>query len=93
MADVINLKRARRAKAAADKERRAEANRLRHGRSGADKEAARREAERAERELAGKRLERGADPAAADEASDASPREPAARGVIRLRPGADDEHE
>ena len=57
MADIINLNQFRKAKARAEKERLAEQNRLRHGRTGGEKRVARREKERQIVELEGKRLE------------------------------------
>lgn len=57
MADIINLNQYRKAKARAEKERLAEQNRLRHGRTGAEKRVVRREQERQVLELEGKRLE------------------------------------
>jgi hypothetical protein len=57
MGDVINLNRYRKARARADKERHAEANRARHGRTPAENTPARPEQERQPPELDGKRLE------------------------------------
>ena len=57
MADIINLYRYRKARARAEKERLAEQNRVRHGRTGTAKEAARREQDRQVAELDGKLLQ------------------------------------
>ena len=57
MADVINLRLARKAKARAEADKTAATNRARHGRTKADKARVKAEAERAERDLEGKRLE------------------------------------
>jgi hypothetical protein len=51
MAELINLNRARKAKARAGKEAAADANRVKHGRTKAEKAAARLEVERAARKL------------------------------------------
>ena len=51
MSDLINLNRARKARARADKEGAAAANRVKHGRTKAEKLAAKAEAERAARQL------------------------------------------
>ena len=56
MADPVNLNRFRKAKARADAEVQAAANRAAHGRTGAEKRAGRAEADRAARTLDGARL-------------------------------------
>jgi hypothetical protein len=56
MADILNLRRARKEKARRDRESEAAANRLRFGRSKAQKEAKRDAEARAARALDGKRL-------------------------------------
>ena len=48
MADIVNLRTARKRKAREEKERAAEENRVRHGLSGAERRAARVERERAD---------------------------------------------
>jgi len=60
MADVINLRLARKAKARADAEAQAAANRAAHGRSKATKRADRLEVERLARTLDGAKREDGA---------------------------------
>ncbi|MDZ5698192.1 DUF4169 family protein [Chelativorans sp. M5D2P16] len=55
MAEIVNLRMKRKEKARADKRRRAEENRQRHGQSAAEREAACRRAENAARELEGHR--------------------------------------
>jgi hypothetical protein len=57
MADIVNLNRARKAMARAADRKTAEANRLTHGRTKAEREAARLERERAERLLDGSKRE------------------------------------
>lgn len=57
MAEVINLRLARKAKARAEADKTAAANRAKHGRTKADKVRVKAEAGRAERDLAGKKLE------------------------------------
>lgn len=57
MAEPINLNRARKARARAEARVRAQENRVRFGRSGAEKAAADLEAERGERALDGARRE------------------------------------
>ncbi|MGE0421251.1 MAG: DUF4169 family protein [Reyranellaceae bacterium] len=52
MADIVNLRRARKEKARREREAQAAANRAVHGRSGAEKRASRLEEERARREHA-----------------------------------------
>lgn len=56
MGDVISLNRFRKAKERAEAARKAEENRVRHGRTRADKELVRREQERQDADLDGKRL-------------------------------------
>jgi hypothetical protein len=58
MAEVVNLRRARKAKARAAAEVEAAANRALHGRTGAEKRAHAAEAERRERGLDGAKRER-----------------------------------
>ena len=53
MADIVNLNRARKAKARSDARSTAAANRAAHGRTKAEKQAATAEAERRERQLDG----------------------------------------
>lgn len=57
MAEVINLNRARKARDKAEAKTRAAQNRVAHGRTGAEKAAARIEAERLDRTLDGARRE------------------------------------
>lgn len=57
MADIINLRQARKVKARADKERAAEANRAKFGRTKADRESGRLAEARRERQLEGCRRE------------------------------------
>jgi hypothetical protein len=57
MGDVINLSRYRKAKARAEKEQKAEANRARHGRTRVEKQTVERELDRQSAELDGKRLD------------------------------------
>jgi hypothetical protein len=52
MADIVNLRRARKDKARRDREAQASANRAAHGRTGAEKRASRLEEERARRQHA-----------------------------------------
>jgi hypothetical protein len=56
MADIVNLRMARKHKARADKERVAEQNRALHGRSTVERERDRQGAERAEKFIDGHRL-------------------------------------
>jgi hypothetical protein len=49
MADIVNLRRARKQKARREREAQADANRAAHGRTGAEKRASRLEEERARR--------------------------------------------
>ncbi len=56
-AEIVNLRRARKARARADKEDRAAENRRRHGRSKAEKQAESIERERAERRIESHRRE------------------------------------
>ena len=62
MADIINLRKARKAKARADSEQRAVENRVLHGMPKAEKDAIRLEKERAEARLSGLRLVGAASP-------------------------------
>lgn len=57
MADIVNLNRARKDRAAADRKAEAAANRAKHGRPKAETAAQKIERERAERVLAGHRRE------------------------------------
>ncbi|MGB7655129.1 MAG: DUF4169 family protein [Novosphingobium sp.] len=57
MADVINLRLARKTKARMEADKTAAANPVKHGQTKAERERIKAEAERAARELAGKRLE------------------------------------
>lgn len=57
MAEVINLRMARKAKDRAEKARRADANRAKFGQAKADRKARRAETDRATRELDGKKLD------------------------------------
>ncbi|MBV8187145.1 MAG: DUF4169 family protein [Alphaproteobacteria bacterium] len=57
MAEIINLRRARKERQRRDKETEADANRRRFGRTKAEKAADRDAARRQERTIAGKRLE------------------------------------
>lgn len=63
MGDVVNLRRARKARARAEEKARAAENRVRHGRTGADRRAAKAEAEKAARAADGHRLDRQGPPA------------------------------
>ena len=58
MVDIINLKRARKAKAKAQKQRTAEANRLLHGTPKALRNLAKSDADKADQRLTGHRLEK-----------------------------------
>ncbi|RWM78837.1 MAG: DUF4169 family protein [Mesorhizobium sp.] len=62
MADIVNLRQARKQKARAEKGRLAEQKRTLHGRSKADRERDRLIAEKAETFVAGHRLEASGDP-------------------------------
>jgi hypothetical protein len=57
MAEIVNLNRLRKAKARADKDQQAEANRVAFGRTKAEKQAERQRAERQRAALDGKKLE------------------------------------
>jgi hypothetical protein len=57
MAEIINLNKARKARAKADGEEVVKANRVKFGRTRQEKEAARREAERKAQDLDGKKLD------------------------------------
>jgi len=59
MAEIVNLRLARKARTRAAKTQEAAANRAKHGQSGARKKLQRMEAERAERALDGAKLEGG----------------------------------
>lgn len=56
-ADIVNLRQARKARQRQDKEQHAAANRARFGRTKAERQREAAEQERAERALAGKRLD------------------------------------
>ena len=62
MADIVNLRQARKRKARADKERVAGQNRALHGRSKTDRESDRVIAVKAEKFVAGHRREKRGDP-------------------------------
>ncbi|RWM23392.1 MAG: DUF4169 family protein [Mesorhizobium sp.] len=62
MADIINLRQARKRKARAEQERLAEQNRTLHGRSRADRKRDRSIADKAEKFVAGHRREASGDP-------------------------------
>jgi hypothetical protein len=57
MADIINLRQARKTRARADKERAAAANRAKFGRTKAEREASLKEEARLDRKVEGSRLE------------------------------------
>ncbi len=57
MAEIVNLKRFKKAKARVESEKAAEANRVAFGRTRAEKEDAKAAAERAARDLDGKKLD------------------------------------
>ncbi len=57
MAEIVNLNKARKAKARQQHQVTAAANRIAFGRSKAERDAARQEAERARREVDGKKLD------------------------------------
>lgn len=59
MGDVVNLRRARKARARSDREQEAERNRLAHGRAKAEREVTSAERDLAARRLDGARLEDG----------------------------------
>jgi hypothetical protein len=61
MAEVINLRRARKAKGRTEKERAAEANRAKHGTPKAARDLAEARAEKAARDLDAQRLDRDKD--------------------------------
>ncbi len=69
-AEIINLRMARKQKARADKERAADANRLAHGRTKAEKTLTRALKDQAERKLDQGRLERSEDGSGPDEKND-----------------------
>ncbi|MFC3227829.1 DUF4169 family protein [Marinibaculum pumilum] len=60
MGDLVNLKRYRKGRARQEAAAKAEANRLHFGRSGTDRRSTAAEAERMQRQLEGKRLQREA---------------------------------
>jgi hypothetical protein len=55
MAEIVNLRRARKAKARSEREKQAETNRLLHGRTGEEKKREAAERERADRHIDGHR--------------------------------------
>lgn len=57
MAEIVNLNRYRKGKAKLEQQRQADANRIAFGRTKAEKQASRREAERQEQDLDGKKVE------------------------------------
>lgn len=57
MAEIVNLNRWRKAKAKDEKTRQADANRVAFGRTKAEKDAARKQAERVAKDLDGKKVE------------------------------------
>ena len=59
MADIVNLRRARKAKARAEKDKAADANRVLHGTPAHVRKITKRRAEKAARDLDAVRLERG----------------------------------
>ncbi|CCV07732.1 conserved hypothetical protein [Mesorhizobium metallidurans STM 2683] len=61
MADIVNLRHARKQKVRAQKERLAEQNRTLHGRSGAERERDRLAADKSEKFVAGHRREKPGD--------------------------------
>lgn len=61
MVEIINLKRARKAKAKAEKEKAAEANRVLHGTPRALRNPAKADVDKADRRLTGHRLEKPED--------------------------------
>ena len=73
MGDVVNLNRARKSKARAADRARAEENRVRFGRTKAEKEAAALETERGLRALDAHRIAPGSDPAASKSDGDREP--------------------
>ncbi|MER8827083.1 DUF4169 family protein [Mesorhizobium sp. M0938] len=76
MADIVNLRQARKQKARADKERLAEQNRTLHGRSKADRERDSLIADKSEKFVAGHRREVSNDPASPSIAPKTAPRFP-----------------
>ena len=60
MAEIVNLRRARKAKARAEKDKTAEANRIAHGAPKAAREQAKARNRQAEQKLTGHRLEKDA---------------------------------
>ena len=70
MAEVINLRRARKARERADEERRAAENRVRYGRPKAEKRLKDARAEKERRDLEGKRRDPGDPPPASRDAPD-----------------------
>ncbi len=70
MASVVNLNRFRKKKQKEDRAKQAEINRIRHGRTKAEKERELAERAKAVKDLAGKKLEDGNESYLADEPSD-----------------------
>jgi len=62
MAEIVNLRMARKAKAREEAGKQAEANRTKHGRGKAERALSKAEAERAARALEGAKLNRAKDP-------------------------------
>ncbi|PWJ83971.1 uncharacterized protein DUF4169 [Pseudaminobacter salicylatoxidans] len=67
LADIVNLRQFRKQKACADKEREAEQSRALHGRSKAEKQRDRKQAEQASRFIEGHKREKNDDPAPSQE--------------------------
>ncbi|OCC23041.1 hypothetical protein MB02_12735 [Croceicoccus estronivorus] len=57
MAEIVNLRMARKAKERADKDRKAQANRAKHGQTKGERQARKMESERSARELDSKKRE------------------------------------
>ncbi|HSO39153.1 MAG TPA: DUF4169 family protein [Labilithrix sp.] len=73
--NVVNLNRFRKKKQREEKAKQAEINRIRHGRTQAEKDRERAERERAARSIDGKRLEHGREDATAPAAPSEEPAE------------------
>ncbi|WP_404381503.1 DUF4169 family protein [Caenispirillum salinarum] len=73
MAEIINLRQARKQRARVEKEQQAADNRRKHGRTKAERRATDAERARADRDLTGKRLADRAGTGAADDRDDDSP--------------------
>lgn len=74
--NVVNLNKFRKKKQREDKAKQAEINRIRHGRTQAEKDRERAERERAARLIEGKRLERGGEDVAEPGAAAREPDDP-----------------